>query len=856
MIFSAQATVALECPPRPRLPRVIVRLSVLLGIAGTLAAADAQPALDNPGLWKMSRETSVVETGRTVFNTSCVVCHLPSLRGKSELATAVGSDLTDAIWENGGSPLEIHKTVTHGLPDRGMVAWGPLLEPDKITAVVAYVLSKHREDKPILAEPGAVQPNWLAGNDTVPFPDAGAPPLVAQMPVELPAGYVMEGLCVAYPNRDLILYDLEVGELQSVWTDAKILRSRVTGRSFTLAGVESTRGFPSDNPLALMAAGNRQAPTAFAFSGYTRLADGVEVRRTVVFGGASVEMTETLRLLGSGSSRRLERGLAYARLPAGSVLEFSSRRPVGQGDEAPRLFPVAGQVSGEWRDKTWEIRFSPDPQTHEAKATLIYPLPSSAKTVAGAGANGTSAPALAPHVRADPLARGSLTRPGYRAVSYPLPRLASGEDRVMPSALAVDPKTGQLFVASLKLGEVFALRDAQGGANSARWDNFGAGLFQDVFALSHDGQSLLVMHRQKLTRLTDTDGDGRADRFEQVAALPQSPDPGAYDLAYGLVPDKTGAFVVSFAPYASREIVGSGGAARLVPGERGLALKEVAFGLRNPVGWSTGPKGEIFFTDNQGEWVAASRFSHLVPGRYYGFPNPQQPQHVKKPMGPATVWVPNGWAKSINGVTYDSTEGKFGPFAGQFFLAELMQGGALIRAQIEEVNGQYQGACFPFWHRGLLGPLVLSFDPQGHLWVGSITEPSWMRQSDRGALYRIDFTGEVPFEIESLHVRPQGFQLKYTRPPNRRARDAISYRVEHYRYELWKTYGSPEMELTPVAVQSVVLQPDGRTVELQLPALVKGRIYRFVVDVGVNSVEGEPLVNAQAAYTLNEIPTR
>jgi hypothetical protein len=43
-------------------------------------------------------------------------------------------------------------------------------------------------------------------------------------------------------------------------------------------------------------------------------------------------------------------------------------------------------------------------------------------------------------------------------------------------------------------------------------------------------------------------------------------------------------------------------------------------------------------------------------------------------------------------------------------------------------------------------------------------------------------------------------------------------------------------------------------VDLVLPPLVKGRVYRFDFDLGITSAKGEPLANDRAAYTLNEIP--
>ncbi|HZU34811.1 MAG TPA: hypothetical protein VFA18_02820, partial [Gemmataceae bacterium] len=202
----------------------------------------------------------------------------------------------------------------------------------------------------------------------------------------------------------------------------------------------------------------------------------------------------------------------------------------------------------------------------------------------------------------------------------------------------------------------------------------------------------------------------------------------------------------------------------------------------------------------------------------------------------------------------DNTGGKFGPFQGQFFLAELMFGGAIIRAQVEKVNGQYQGACFPFWGRGLLGPLTLAFDPHGRLFVGSLTEPGWMAQPDRGGLFRIDFTGQTPFEMHSIHVRPHGFRIHFTKPVSAAtARWLTSYRLEHYRYEYTGAYGSPELDRTPVAVEGVEISADRRTVELTTSPLVKGRVYLLRL-VGIRSGKGEPLVHAEAAYTLNEIP--
>jgi hypothetical protein len=130
-----------------------------------------------------------------------------------------------------------------------------------------------------------------------------------------------------------------------------------------------------------------------------------------------------------------------------------------------------------------------------------------------------------------------------------------------------------------------------------------------------------------------------------------------------------------------------------------------------------------------------------------------------------------------------------------------------------------------------------------------------MAQPDRGALYRINFTGQTPFEMRSIHVMPHGFRVDFTVPVERRsARDLTSYRLERYRYEYTGSYGSPELDRAKVAVARVTLSPDGRSVELTTAPLVNDRVY-LVSAPGVRSVDGVPLVQPTGAYTLNEIPT-
>lgn len=691
----------------------------------------------------------------------------------------------------------------------------------------------------------------------LPFPPREGPPLIAQLPLLLPDMRLVEGLCVWYGSHDLVLYDLEKAALRSVYTGAQLLRQANIWRSMQLAGNPVLSDVLAEPALRLVGPADDEHPTAACFEGYDRLSHGVRLRLRYQFPWGTLSLADCLELEDAQGQRTLVRTLHASGLTEGQAVEVRMRlrapsepaprapepgfgalevtaeaghavSSVAEGVLIVQLAPPAGMNTAEVRIR---LELPPAQTAQPLRLTPLHEFPSSAQTA--------DVPA------------GTQVRPGFRAVPYPRPKTAEGEDRIMPSALAVNPGDGRVFLASLKQGELFWVDDPHDDGQAARYVDFAHGLFQDAFGLLHDGQALYVLHRRNLSALRDTDGDGRADRCDRLAALPHSIG-NAYDWAYGLVRDAQGAFLFTFAPHANQQLAGAGSLLRLVPGA-GDGPQEIAFGFRNPLGWCLGPHAEVFFTDNQGEWVPTNKLCHLVEGRYYGYPNPAQPHHADKPVGTTAVWVPYDWAKSINGVAYDAA-GRFGPFAGQFFLAELMHGGAIIRANLEQVHGVYQGACFPFWGGGLLGPLTLAFDTKGRLWVGSITQPEWMGQPDRGALFRIEFTGEMPFEIQSIHVRPHGFRLRFTKDLDAEtARDPAAYRIEQYRYEHSGAYGSPELERKRLAPQRVLLGGDGRSVELLLGQLTTGRVFAITAS-GVRSKEGEPLLHPAGVYTLNEVP--
>ena len=114
-------------------------------------------------------------------------------------------------------------------------------------------------------------------------------------------------------------------------------------------------------------------------------------------------------------------------------------------------------------------------------------------------------------------------------------------------------------------------------------------------------------------------------------------------------------------------------------------------------------------------------------------------------------------------------------FLGDFTLSLIM------RATTEQVNGVWQGACYPFREGLSTGFLDVQFTPEGNLLCGG-TNRGWpVRGIEPFALERLDWTGEMPFEIERISITPDGFQVSFTKPVEARntGADVRSYRTRH-----------------------------------------------------------------------------
>jgi hypothetical protein len=289
-----------------------------------------------------------------------------------------------------------------------------------------------------------------------------------------------------------------------------------------------------------------------------------------------------------------------------------------------------------------------------------------------------------------------------------------------------------------------------------------------------------------------------------------------------------------------------------------------ASGFRSPNGLLLDRQGQLWVTDNQGDWLGSSKLFKVEQGKFYGHPHSLAwdpsvttiPAALPVPVldrmrQREVVFFPHAiLANSPSQPIIDYTGGKFGPFGGQMFIGE-MNHPLLMRVMLEEVDGQTQGAVAPFINQPAfkLGTNRLAWGPDGALWVGH-TDHGWL--GDKG-IQVIRWNGQTPLDVHSMSLTPRGFDLTFTRPVDAKAlADTASYRFKRYYYAYHLDYGSDRMDETPVPVRSVRVSPDGRKVSVVLDDLRAGYVYQLDLK-GLKGTDAAPLVNSTVYYTINKL---
>lgn len=458
---------------------------------------------------------------------------------------------------------------------------------------------------------------------------------------------------------------------------------------------------------------------------------------------------------------------------------------------------------------------------------------------------------------------------------------------------------------STRRGEVWIMDNPT--SRSPYFHKYASGL-HEILGLAWKDGALYCAQRGELTKLVDKDGDGKADLYETVYSWPVSGHYHEYSFGPKIAPD--GSFFVSGnVAFGDEEwwrgesrVPGRGWIFRITPEGK---FEPYATGVRSPAGISM-LNGELFYTDNQGDWMGSGGIWKVDKGDFMGHPaglrwaempnspvkltekqffsvmdnrkvkdkngryikpenvadekdpkflymlKEKYPESVKLPA----VWLPYGiHGISTSEIVVDDTEGKFGPFAGQLFVGDQGQS-KIMRVMLEKVNGEYQGAAIDFRSNFQSGVLRMTYAKDGSMFVGE-TNRGWGSAGDANqGLQRLVWNGKMPFEMYTVKAMPDGFEINFTMPVDRASAENLnSYEVSSYIYKYHAVYGSPPTNTEKVPVKGVKVSSDGKTVRIVLDGLRRYYIHHLNLN-GIRSADTYySLVHPSAYYTLNNIPT-
>jgi len=478
-------------------------------------------------------------------------------------------------------------------------------------------------------------------------------------------------------------------------------------------------------------------------------------------------------------------------------------------------------------------------------------------------------------------------------------RVSSPEGNILEVGGLCTLPNGDLAVTTRR-GDVFIVESP--ASQRPFFRKFASGL-HEVLGVAYKDGSLYCVQRGELTKMTDINRDGKADVFETVYAWPLSGNYHEYSFGPKIAPD--GSFFVTLNLgfpgewwHPTATVPWRGWALRI---QEDGTMEPWATGLRSPCGISM-IDGELYYTDNQGDWVGAGSIMPIKKGSFAGHPaglvwdttanllvkvtqqqifskisprrefnkegRPVQPQNIinekfmtkadMKPFIPELqlplVWLPHGILGISTAEIVKIPDGVFGPFAGQLLIGDQGQS-ILSRVFLEKVNGELQGAAWMFRSGFQSGIVRLAWGKDGSLFVGE-TNRGWGSAGDANqGLQRLVWNNRVPFEMRTVKAMPDGFEIEFTQPVDKKyAEDIASYNVESWTYKYHAVYGSPPVNSLKHIIKGVKVSGDGMRARIIVDKLRRYYIHTITLDGLRDKENSYSLVHPIVYYTLNNIP--
>ncbi len=246
-------------------------------------------------------------------------------------------------------------------------------------------------------------------------------------------------------------------------------------------------------------------------------------------------------------------------------------------------------------------------------------------------------------------------------------------------------------------------------------------MFDSLGVVVEDGKGLVVVAGQKaeLTRISDTNGDGIADKYETLFDA-HSYHGNYHTYLHGPVRGEGWRLLLRAEPRAwrrhctwaaarswARSAASTAGPSASQPDGKGGPF---ANGLRSPASVGAGPDGRVWYADNQGDFVGTSKLFVLKKDKFYGHPaglvdlpgmTPDSPEIKYDVVGRQTRKgrraVPAQQGGELAGQSRVGHAGESSVRSpGQMLIGDQTQSN-LLRVITQKVGEQEQGSVMPFF---------------------------------------------------------------------------------------------------------------------------------------------------------------
>lgn len=412
---------------------------------------------------------------------------------------------------------------------------------------------------------------------------------------------------------------------------------------------------------------------------------------------------------------------------------------------------------------------------------------------------------------------------------------------------------GKLVIASWDADGAVFLLDPN-APEGQRVQRIAEGLHEPL-GLTIVNNRIFVLQKQELTELIDNDGDELIDYYRTVSSDWPSGS-NFHSFAFGLLHrDDAFYFLLSIC-------VLPGGAScpeqlptqgKLLRVDSDGKAKIIASGFRTPNGIANGPDGAIYVTDNQGDWLPASKIVEIRQGEFYGSRAVPDEGVMARQETPPAIWLPQD---EVGNSPTQPLLLEEGPYAGQLIHGDVYNGG-VKRVFLEDVAGRKQGAVFHFSAGFGGGVNRLERGPDGAIYIGEVGNPPNWGEYDKlwFGLERMNWVSNEAFEILSVKAQEDGFIIELTQPlaPGfELTPDDLT--VKQWLYYPNEQYGGPKYDETILFAGQLEISQDRRSIHARIPGLKAGYVVYLRLHDRLRSEAGNALWTAEAWYTLNAIP--